>query len=88
MPETGQNSDESKREEYPFNLILPAMLLKKLLNDEAIYARIGPYTFFMQLENDTGRDIGITSVAEFRASRGEIHEWHFKHVAPLEDKDE
>lgn len=64
-----------------FNLILAPEMLRKLLADEAIYSRVGPFTFFFQL--DDGKKPVIHSVAEFREKRGDIHEWVWTRVEPM-----
>jgi hypothetical protein len=69
-----------------FNLILPKEFLQKLLADEAIYANVGPFRFFFQL--DDGQKPIVHTIEEFRKERGEVHEWIWTRVEPMpEPKD-
>lgn len=63
-----------------FNLNLPRGFLERLLNDEALYAYVGPYLFFFQLDDGQKACPVVQSVDEFRAKRGVVFEWRFGHV--------
>jgi hypothetical protein len=70
--------DPNLKAEVPagsFNFMFPREFLEKLLQDKAIYAYVGPYTFFFQL--DDGQKPIVETVEEFHEKRGEVEEYRF-----------